>query len=175
MTTATTTRRTIAERLKQIARHHQGRLEPDDVVADARDESSPLHSHFEWDDGIAADEYRREQARVLIRSVRLEVTEVSPEELNRTPAWVRDSRRASHQQGYVETTSIRLSSAHARETVKQEIGRVIALWRRVLAVSDVLGLRDQALEELRRAEAWLERVSVPTPAPRRRAERRAGT
>lgn len=48
-----------------------GVLEPTFVVEAARSEDSPLHELFEWDDGMAAEKYRLEQARHLIRSVRV--------------------------------------------------------------------------------------------------------
>lgn len=41
------------------------------VVSAATKATSPLHKHFEWDDGVAADEYRLEQARYLLRSIRV--------------------------------------------------------------------------------------------------------
>lgn len=34
-----------------------------------RPEGAPLHSEFEWDDTTAAEEYRKSQARYLIRSL----------------------------------------------------------------------------------------------------------
>lgn len=43
------------------------------VVEAARDETSPLHNRFEWDDTIAAEKYREDQARELIRSIRVTV------------------------------------------------------------------------------------------------------
>lgn len=39
------------------------------VVQDAKKEDSPLHDWFEWDDEIAANEYRTEQARYLLRHI----------------------------------------------------------------------------------------------------------
>lgn len=53
--------------LKRIAKEHGGVLTPGDVVAAAADETSPLHSAFEWDDSEAARKYRLEQARHIIR------------------------------------------------------------------------------------------------------------
>lgn len=40
-----------------------------EVVDESRDASAPLHWAFEWDNDTAADEYRLDQARHLIRSV----------------------------------------------------------------------------------------------------------
>jgi hypothetical protein len=39
------------------------------VVDAARDPTSPLHSYFEWNDTVAAEQYRLHQARSLIRAV----------------------------------------------------------------------------------------------------------
>ncbi len=39
---------------------------PEAVVEAARNEDSPLHNRFEWDDGEAAERYRLWQARLLI-------------------------------------------------------------------------------------------------------------
>jgi hypothetical protein len=39
------------------------------VIEEAKSRSSPLHDAFEWDDKMAAAEYRKQQARWLIRSV----------------------------------------------------------------------------------------------------------
>lgn len=49
-----------------------GILRPLDVVDEARAESSPLHGYFQWDDTIAAEEFRKNQAMHLIVSVRIE-------------------------------------------------------------------------------------------------------
>jgi hypothetical protein len=46
-----------------------GELTAESVVAEASRASSPLHRYFEWDDTVAAREYRRVQARALIRRV----------------------------------------------------------------------------------------------------------
>lgn len=48
-----------------------GMLTPTLVVDEARDPGHPLHSHFEWDDARAAEEYRLEQARGLIQKVKI--------------------------------------------------------------------------------------------------------
>jgi hypothetical protein len=46
-----------------------GELTAESVVAAASSPASPLHSFFEWDDSAAAREYRKVQARALIRRV----------------------------------------------------------------------------------------------------------
>lgn len=52
-------------------RERHGALTPQAVVNDARPDDAPLHDRFEWDDRVAGERYRVEQARELIRSVRI--------------------------------------------------------------------------------------------------------
>jgi hypothetical protein len=48
-----------------------GRLDADLLVEVATPEDSPLHERFVWDDAIAGHKFRLNQARQLIRSVRV--------------------------------------------------------------------------------------------------------
>lgn len=44
-----------------------------DIVERARVASSPLHKHFEWNDSVAAELHREDQARALARSIEVRV------------------------------------------------------------------------------------------------------
>ena len=57
-----------AEELIRIRAKH-GELTAKGTVDEARDEKSPLHPEFEWDDGVAGEKYRINQASSLIRSI----------------------------------------------------------------------------------------------------------
>ncbi|WP_128270364.1 hypothetical protein [Paenirhodobacter populi] len=59
----------VGQHIDLLRKQQHGELTPKDVVSDARNPNSPLHSFFEWDDGEAAEQYRLQQARGLIRSV----------------------------------------------------------------------------------------------------------
>lgn len=59
----------VGERLELLRSSKNGELTAEDVLADARNPNSPLHSFFEWDDSAAAHEHRLSQARHLIRTV----------------------------------------------------------------------------------------------------------
>lgn len=56
---------------EELERIHErdGKITPAAVVEDARPENAPLHPCFEWRDDVAAEKYREEQARCLIRTV----------------------------------------------------------------------------------------------------------
>lgn len=58
----------------------RGKLTPALVVDVARDPDHVLHNRFEWDDSIAGERYRRDQAHELIRSVRVNYVSARTEE-----------------------------------------------------------------------------------------------
>lgn len=59
-------REVIKAEIESLKRN-DGLIVPADVVEAARDEGSPLHGHFQWDDTEAGHQYRLLQARQLIR------------------------------------------------------------------------------------------------------------
>jgi hypothetical protein len=62
----------VAEELKKIEKT-SGLLNAQEVVDSARPASSSLHGFFEWDDEVAANKFRLNQARVLVRNIKLKV------------------------------------------------------------------------------------------------------
>lgn len=67
-----------SEALKELERLtdiNNGDLTPDIVLEAARPENSPLHKHFEWDDSVAAEAWRKDQARTLIQSYKLHIVD----------------------------------------------------------------------------------------------------
>lgn len=61
---------TVGEELQNIEKKH-GAIKPELVVAEAKPKSSPLHEFFTWDDSEAAIQWRLDQARQVVRSVRI--------------------------------------------------------------------------------------------------------
>lgn len=60
----------VGEMLEEL--HNQGKeVTPELIVDLSRDPSSPTHAEFEWDDTVAAEKYRTEQARLLIGHIRI--------------------------------------------------------------------------------------------------------
>ena len=60
----------LRDSLQRVYDEH-GQLTPRLVVDLARDPNHELHNRFEWDDSVAAEKYRLDQARDLIRKVRV--------------------------------------------------------------------------------------------------------
>ena len=52
-----------------------GIIEPQVVIKEAKPKKSTLHSCFEWDDSIAAEKYREDQARYIIRAIDVTIIE----------------------------------------------------------------------------------------------------
>lgn len=72
----------IGKVLEDIEQRKAG-ITPHDVVEESRPEDAALHGYFEWDNSVAGEEWRRSQARYLIRAV-LVVREESAEPI---PTW----------------------------------------------------------------------------------------
>lgn len=126
----------IAGRLTWLARK-SGRLTPELVVRDAEDARSPLHSQFEWDDSKAAEQYRLEQARDLIRSVELKVTTTNY--TYSTVGFVRDPDAGSGQ-GYIATQRLRMDRRRARDAFDLELVQVVARMERARNLAKILRL-----------------------------------
>jgi hypothetical protein len=131
----------IREELAKIAEENGGRLTPEAVVAAASNRASVLHDFFEWDAKKAAQSYRIEQARMLIRSVRVivktEKTTIS------TVAYIRDPDAENEEQGYVATVSLLGDTARARVALVNEFSRAAAALRRARELALVFAMADE--------------------------------
>jgi len=86
--------RAIREELHSLM--SEGRLRPEDVVDAARNPNSALHSYFTWDDSDAAAAYRLQEARALIKRVKVDGVRTDGEVV-RVPSFIRSNG------GYQET------------------------------------------------------------------------
>jgi hypothetical protein len=153
----------VRERLASLEKN--GRITPEDVIEDAKNPDSPLHSQFEWDQGKAAHAHWVETARKLIRGVRL-VRHVESR-LVSSVAYVRDPTCAANQQGYRSVVSVKTERQLAEEVFREEVRRLVALTRRVSELATMLGMKEDLDIDslLDRTETIAERVqSQPSPA-----------
>lgn len=134
-------RKTVEDRLASIAKRRKGRLTPAAVVKDARSKKSPLHSFFEWDDSEAAHQYRLNQARGLIRSVRVPVT--NPVTTVSSVKYVRDPSSPAGRQGYADISVIRSDKEWSRIALESELKRVAHALERAREVAVALDLGDE--------------------------------
>lgn len=71
----------IGPALQELAQ--KGAVTGQDVVDLARSDNSPLHRYFEWDDKKAANMYRVDQARHMLRSIKVKYEEAGAEKVTR--------------------------------------------------------------------------------------------
>lgn len=134
----------------------QGRIRPKDVVDAARDPTSPLHAHFDWQDSVAGEKWRLEQARELIRWVVVRVR-VTKDRMIGVPVYVRDPRCSPRLQGYVTLSSIRGRKETARSALGIELQRVEGQLVRAESIAEVCGLLSE-LRAIRASVSALRRV-----------------
>ncbi len=84
----------IGEALEKIAAANGGEIPPRATMQAARQRSSPLHQHFEWNNEIAGEAYRLDQARSLIRSIAI-VSEDRPDITPRAFVSITEPRRGT--------------------------------------------------------------------------------
>jgi hypothetical protein len=118
----------------------QGKLEPDQIINEATKETSPLHYYFEWDDEVAGAAYRLDQARELIRRVKIVVTYEETE--IKTVRYIRDVETPGDEQGYIAVKRIKAKNVNA--TLAEELERVSGYLMRALTFAMV---REEALPE----------------------------
>lgn len=141
----------VGKHLEMLREQCKGELTPQDVLKDAKHNNSPLHSFFEWDDGEAAEQYRLQQARGLIRSV----VAIYTDEKNpavRTRAYVHiNEPTAPH---YREAGHA-MSQAKTRDMVLQRAWRELQSWRTryqdLKAFSDLFEAIDETQKKLPKA------------------------
>lgn len=141
-----------AARNAVVALEKKGRLTPRAVVEAARDPNSPMHACFEWDDSVAGDKWRIEQARRLIRTVRI----VYEEEVIVFPRrYVPDPATEADEPGYVSVAQVRKEPKNAAALLRYEFTRAAAHCRRALAIADVVGVSDETAKIVESIEKLL--------------------
>lgn len=133
------------EALAKLQKGKNDLLEPGDIVAAARDEKSALHPHFEWDDSIAAEAYRCDQARELVRSLTVDISRSNLEE-RKVRAFV--NVETGQERGYVSTFTA-LSSEELRKQVLERAFAELEAWRARHAELSELARIFAAIDETR--------------------------
>lgn len=132
----------IGTALAQISEQQKGRLTPPAVVEAARNNRHPLHRFFEWDDKIAAESFRLDQARALIRSVAI----VGDGEAEPAPAYlsVADKGGTSYR-----TLADVMDSADLQNTVLVAAERDLAAFeKRYRTLADICQIIRDAREKI---------------------------
>jgi hypothetical protein len=146
----------ILAELERIAAAQGGLLRPADVIEAARNPRSPLHTHFEWDDRVAAREYRLWQARQLIR---VTVQQIDLPASGQAPVrvWVSLSEdRKANGGGYRMVEAV-LARSELRKQLLEDALKELEVFQQKYAHLEELATLHRVIRNLlskRRARGW---------------------
>jgi len=118
--------------LRELEQLHEqdGALRPERVIEVAADADSPLHSYFEWDDTEAARQHRIAQARQVIRSVKVYVSDRPAVQVR---AYV--SMGVEHGRAYQRTSQV-VNNEFTLNELRRSLGRDLQRIQRKLQLID---------------------------------------
>lgn len=106
-------------------RERHGTLTPGIVVQEARPPLHPLHRAFEWDNRVAAEEWRKAQARNLIKAIVV----IQDDEPEATP--IRLFVNIAEEEGqFYETVAAAYADRDMRRRVLERAVRDLEAWQR---------------------------------------------
>jgi hypothetical protein len=116
-------------------------IQPIDILEDAKDENTPYHKFFEWDDKKAGHEYRLYQARNLLNSI-VEIRVIKHEQKQKAI-----KIRAFHKvkPGYTPTVTVFSNEELAKEMIHRALKEATAWSERYSIYSELAEIR-QAIE-----------------------------
>jgi hypothetical protein len=132
------------EHLERIRIRNNGYLSPRAIVDDAKSEESPLHPAFEWDDTVAAQRHREQQARTIIGSIIAVIPERSKET---APVRAFVSITKEGQKSYTSIAQA-MSDEELRAQVVAQAWRELQSWRKRYAEIKELGDLFAALDKI---------------------------
>ena len=133
----------IGQALEAITVKAGGHLTPTSIVEAARDRKSVLHRHFEWDDKVAAESFRLDQARSLVRSIHVESADA---ETGTARAFL--SVRTKEGTSYRALGEILASGDLQARVLAQAERDLLAFENRYKALEDICSLIREARERL---------------------------
>jgi hypothetical protein len=116
-----------------------GTVTPQLVVEEATPSGSPIHHYFEWNDDIAADQYRLTQAGALIRSCRVNVKSSTGDEMEiRQFVSIRSPSSPSN---YVPVAAVidPISQRLVLDSMQRDIGHLITRYGHLEAFWKAMG------------------------------------
>ena len=117
--------RLAGETIEQLRVKNNGHLTPARLVDESRPEDAPLHPVFEWNDSLAAEMWREDQARYVIRCVAVVYEEAPNQDPQRAFVSVDKEKEPVY-----TSTAVALSDAEMREQVLRKALSELASWRR---------------------------------------------
>lgn len=133
----------------------EGFVDPEEIVDDARPSDSPLHGCFTWDDGIAAEKWRHEEARYLQRCYAKIIRDES-ETIVISPANVRVLNE--DRESVFVTPSFAMSNGNYRQQVLDEATALLDGVQERLR--NLQGISPAIIEAIDKIKAMIEREAT---------------
>lgn len=127
----------VGEEIEKLSQGDAG-CKPEQVVESARNEASPLHPLFTWDDSEAASKYRLHEARNVVNALKVTVM-VQDREVN-APAFVsvgHTSENHERGEGYRPVMVVVQDEQFANEAKAEALSRLRALRQRYASLGDL--------------------------------------
>lgn len=116
----------VGQHLEMLREKSKGELTPHDVIADAKNHNSPLHSFFEWNEGAAAEQWRLQQARGLIRAVVAVIVD-NEQPARRMQAFVHVPESGAP---HYRATDVAMSQERTREMILRQAWKEYRAWQK---------------------------------------------
>jgi DNA-binding NarL/FixJ family response regulator len=143
----------LQQAMRAFSEKHGGRFTAEMLVEEARaNPTGPFYKYFEWDIAKAAWNYWVDQARALIRSIRVDI--VIEDKEYRLAEFVHDPEVKRGHQGYVAVRKLRQEPANAESVILNEFSMAAAFLDRARGLSAYLGVEkptERAQEAVKRA------------------------
>lgn len=138
---------TVGKHFEKLEEKH-GELTSKNVLDSARPIKSPIHRLFEWDDTVAAEKYRLEQASCLIRNLTVEIEDENKEPLElRAYVNVTDEKSGK----YINIESAFQSDESREFILNRAIAELRAFekkYRNLMEFAKLMTVIDQEIEKL---------------------------
>jgi hypothetical protein len=118
----------VGETLEELA--HTGELTSARFLDVSRPEDAPTHNLFEWNDSVAAERYRLQQATVAINSVEVQIVNESTATAISQAAFVNVISKAPARTGEFAPIDVALSDANMRNALLQNALKELQSFRR---------------------------------------------
>jgi hypothetical protein len=156
--------------LHRIAKlDHDAGLTPERIVTEAKQPGSPLYPWFQWDDPLAAESWRKQQARILCNSISVEL--IAPNggrytmpllESVRVQIVDTDGEETGTERRYV-TVKILEKEETARDSVREDAIRRLAAAVKTMEDISILG-NEMLPAELRKIidslKSYIDKIKV---------------
>ena len=122
-----------------------GGLTPKRLLDANRDESAPLHNEFEWNDAIAAESYREQQASYIIRQLVVKTDDAAGQPVRAFVSITSEERAYQSLEVVLKTPSLR---EQMLKNAKSEMLAFIAKYNTLEELANVFKAMEQASDEI---------------------------